>query len=477
MVDHLRERRGRSPGPCLGHRARLDRRPGRPQPDQYIPGGGELPHPGRNRDECRQHRRSREQSRRFDDQCHGCSAPPLQASRGVRRRFASRIVHLVRDVKRRGRGLRRLALESADRAALDSRFERAGWRAGVSISGASRGFWMRRVIAATGFATLLAMIGGSASVSADSSRPDLKNYQHVFVIMMENTGYDALIGNPNAPWTNTAATTYGLATNYTGVTHPSQPNYIAVTSGSINGVKSDNDTAINVPNIVDQVEGSGRTWKGYMQSLSLCTTKLDHACGNQLYERKHNPFVSYQDVQNSPARMANIVDLAQLDSDLTSGNVPSYSFIAPDQCNDMHGRAGQSTDPCRFANVQGPGGLIATGDAFLTKWVGKIMASPAWNGNSVIFVTWDESDFTGSPTHFGFGDTSGCCDAEPGNGGGHVVTIVISHSNHSAVTSDVAYNHYSLLRTIQDGWQLGCLGFTCDTANVPAMGAVTGPQG
>src|ERR1700682_6747452 len=97
---------------------------------------------------------------------------------------------------------------------------------------------MRRAIALAGFTTLLAMIAGSGSVSADSSRTDLKNYQHVFVIMMENTGYSLLIGNPNAPWINSAASTYGLATSYFGVTHPSQPNYIAATAG-IQGNNSD----------------------------------------------------------------------------------------------------------------------------------------------------------------------------------------------------------------------------------------------
>lgn len=328
---------------------------------------------------------------------------------------------------------------------------------------------MRRAIALAGFTTLLAMIAGSGSVSADSSRTNLKNYQHVFVIMMENTGYNALIGNPNAPWINAAAGKYGLATNYFGVTHPSQPNYIASTSGSTNGVPDDNDITINVPNIVDQLEGNGKTWKAYMQSLSLCATKVDHMCGDQLYERKHNPFVSYLDVQSNPARMANIVDLSQLSTDLATGNVPNYVWISPDQCNDMHGRS--TAGACNFGNVQG---LISTGDTFLKNTVGSIMSSSAWTGNSAIFVTWDESDFTGSGP-FGFGDTRGCCDANPG--GGHVVSIVISHSDHSARTSSVAYNHYSLLRTIQDGWQLGCLGFTCDTANVPAMSDLTGPKG
>jgi len=321
-----------------------------------------------------------------------------------------------------------------------------------------------------GLGTLAAMIAGSGSVSAESSRTDLKNYQHVFVIMMENTGYNALIGNANAPWINNAAATFGLATSYTGVTHPSQPNYIAATAG-IQGADSDNDETLDVPNIVDQLEGNGKTWKAYMQSLSLCTSKLAHACGDQLYERKHNPFVTFADVQSSPARMANIVDFSQLSTDLASGNVADYVWISPDQCNDMHGRS--TAGACNFGNIPG---LISTGDTFLSNTVGAIMSSPAWTGNSVIFIAWDESDFTGSGFQ-GFGDDTGCCDAIPTKGGGHVVTLVISHSNHSAVTSGVSYNHYSLLRTIQDGWQLGCLGFTCDTANVPAMGDLTGPKG
>lgn len=322
------------------------------------------------------------------------------------------------------------------------------------------------------FALLILMAPTAFSASASpQDRSQLKNFQHVFVIMMENTGYDTLIGNANAPWINFAASTYGLATSYDGVTHPSQPNYIAATSGSLNGVVDDNDITVDVPNIVDQLEAHRKTWRAYMQSYSLCTTKLDHACGNQLYERKHNPFVSYADVQNNPARMANVVDLSRLDTDLAGHNVPDYVWISPDQCNDMHGRSGPSSDPCNFDNIQG---LISAGDAFLSATVNEIMHSRAWNGNSVIFVTWDESDFTGTGPE-GFGDTSGCCDAVPG--GGHVVTLVISHSDHASRTSDTAFNHYSLLATIEDGWKLGCLNFTCDTANVQPMSDLVGPKG
>jgi phospholipase C len=317
---------------------------------------------------------------------------------------------------------------------------------------------------------LLSLAVLTSSLAAEDHHRPIRPFRHVFVIMMENTGYDTLIGNPNAPFTNAAAAHYGFANNYFGVTHPSQPNYIAATSGSTNGVADDNDTTIDVPNIVDQLESHGKSWKAYMQSYSLCVTPLDHACGNQLYERKHNPFISYQDVQSDPKRVAKIVDFSQFAADLNGHHVPDYVWISPDQCNDMHGRASTPDDPCDFSQIQA---LIATGDTFLKNTVSTIMHSKAWTGNSVIFIVWDESDFTDSGFN-GFGDDSGCCDSVPGQGGGHVVGIVISRSDDDHRVSDVAYNHQSMLATIQDSWRLGCLDFTCDTENVVPMRDLVG---
>jgi phospholipase C len=300
---------------------------------------------------------------------------------------------------------------------------------------------------------------------------DHADFDHVFIIMMENTGYDTLVGNPNAPFINFAAATSGLATNYFGISHPSQPNYIAATSGSTNGVADDNDTTIDVPNIVDQLESHGKSWKGYMQSYSLCATPLDHACGNQLYERKHNPFISYKDVQSNPARVAKIVDFSQLATDLANNAVPNYVWISPDQCHDMHGRGATPADPCDFSQIQP---LISTGDTFLLNTVNAIMTSKAWTGNSVIFITWDESDFTGTGPE-GFGDTSGCCNANPG--GGHVLTLVISRTLRFARSSGDAANHYSMMATIEDNWHLGCLVNTCDRKSVRPMRDLVGPVG
>lgn len=132
------------------------------------------------------------------------------------------------------------------------------------------------------------------------------------------------------------------------------------------------------------------------------------------YEREHNPFMSFADVQNDPPRMANIVDLSQLDSDLAAGTVPSYVWVSPDQCHDMHGRAAPASDPCSFANEQL---MISAGDSSLSSEVGKITSSSAWTVNSVIVIAWDESDFTGSGFN-GFGDDSGCCDSAPNQGSG-----------------------------------------------------------
>jgi len=317
---------------------------------------------------------------------------------------------------------------------------------------------------------LLTIAVGAAPLWAQGGE-DGRGFDHVFIIMMENTGYNTLIGNANAPFTNFAAATTGLATNYYGVAHPSQPNYIGATSGALNGVVNDSDITIDVPNIVDQLEARGKTWKAYMQSYSLCVTPLDHACGNQLYERKHNPFISYKDVQTNPARVANIVDFSQFATDLANNTVPNYVWISPDQCNDMHGRGSTPDDPCDFSQVPA---LIRTGDAFLLNTVNAIMTSKSWTGNSAIFIVWDESDFTGTGPD-GFGDTSGCCDANPG--GGHVLALVISNTLRFARSSGRPFNHYSMLSTIQESWKLGCLGNTCDRRNVKPMRALAGPIG
>ncbi len=195
-------------------------------------------------------------------------------------------------------------------------------------------------------------------------------YQHIFYVMMENHSYDEIIGSPNAPQINALAHTYGLATSYYGVTHPSEPNYVAAIGGSYYGIQDDapfNSTAngvnhtISSPSIVDQLEGADLTWKTYQQALPYAgfTGTAYPSSSNALYASKHDPFLNFAHIQNNPAELRNIVPDTQLYTDLQSGNVPNFSFIAPDQCHDMHG----------LKSCSGDAALLQAGDAYVANAV------------------------------------------------------------------------------------------------------------
>ena len=317
--------------------------------------------------------------------------------------------------------------------------------------------------------------------SASSLNSAIPRYQHIVEIMMENTSYATIIGNPHAPRINALANAYGLATNYFGVTHPSEPNYMANMGGSFFGVQDDNqfyctpalastdpncagttvDHTVTAQNLADQLTAAGLTWKGYFQNLppipstGLIKTGPDAngpysfkwpSSSVALYASKHNPFVNFTGTQDA---LANMVPDTQLATDLATGKLPNFGLVVPDQCHDMHG-----TGPCEDTN-----GLIAAGDTYVGNTVHAIMASKTWRqGRNAIVVTWDEDDFSdqGQPG-------TGCCGADPG--GGHVVTIVITNKGKYPITDNTAYNHYSLLRSYEDAFRLPCLANACDTAD------------
>ncbi|HZM56133.1 MAG TPA: alkaline phosphatase family protein [Acidimicrobiales bacterium] len=364
------------------------------------------------------------------------------------------------------------------------------------------------VLALTGLAAL-----GLTNVSAaDTPRtPDraIPHYQHIVEIMMENTSYGTIIGNSNAPQINALANKYGLATNYFGVTHPSEPNYMANIAGDYFGVQDDNqfyctpalattdpncsgttvNHTVNAPTLADQLTAAGLTWKGYFQSLpptpapgTLVTTG-PNANGPYtfkypsnsvaLYASKHNPFVNFTGTQGA---LANMVPDTQLTTDLASKHgkgLPNFSLVVPDQCHDMHG-----TSTCSDTN-----GLISAGDTYVGNTVAAIQASKVWEqGRNAIVITWDEDDYSDQ----GLAGT-GCCGSNVG--GGHVVTIVITNRGNHWITEDqdhgstdvdhgitdgTAYNHYSLLRTMEDAFGLGYIGHSGDSA-VPPMSPLFRP--
>lgn len=323
---------------------------------------------------------------------------------------------------------------------------------------------------------------------------------HIFVIMMENTGSAGLLdpSNPNTTFLRGLANTYGLETNYFGVTHVSLPNYLAATSGSTWGSNSDDPNQVSLfdhTNLVDQLESAGVSWKAYMEDLPSPGSTVQES-SDGLYVLKHDPFLMYPDVYNNPERANKVVPLTQLSTDLSSGNVPQFVWITPNVCNDMHGGIysavpGHPETPCPYANAPNDANqaaLYQDGDTFLQTWVTAIMHSKAWTGNSAIFVTWDEGSYATSAPYQPL-DNSGCCDsprlpatpADPSTGGGgdlvggsvygggQVPMIVVARHGARGTTDSTPTNHYSLLQTIEQNWNLPYLGNASDTLNVHSL--------
>lgn len=314
-----------------------------------------------------------------------------------------------------------------------------------------------------GVAALAAIIAFTVAPGAHAETPahatsGVPRYQHIFYIMMENHSYEEIIGNANAPHINSLANAYGLATNDWGVTHPSEPNYVAAVSGSFYGITDDASPytvhQINAPYLGSQLENAGLTWKSYQQGIPSVGYTGDYypypASPAKLYAAKHNPFINFladYPTSKQGSELAKIVPDTQLATDLANGSAPNFSFIVPDQCHDMHGTAGCTNDAQ----------IIAAGDEYVNNTVQLIMSSKTWQeGNNAIVVTWDENDFSAT-------------NGVPGiaSAGGHVATVVIANHGPRGVRYDAPANHYSLLLTIQDAFGLGCLKESC-----PAQGHV-----
>src|SRR6266568_1656672 len=246
---------------------------------------------------------------------------------------------------------------------------------------------------------------------------------HIFLIVMENRGYQEIIGRPEAPYVNGLAGRYASSEAYFAVAHPSLPNYLALLGGDIFGIISDcTDCLVDAPNLADELESQGRTWKSYQEDLPFPCYGGDAFGG---YVAKHNPFAYFRSIRDDATRCQNIVPLAQLDADLAAGAPPDFVWITPNLIHDMHD------------------GSVAEGDHWLSGFVPSILASDAWKQDGVLVIVWDESD-SGGP------------------GGGRVPLLVLSPSGRQGYRSSVTANHYSLLRSIEDVWGLGYVGHSQD---------------
>ncbi|MEY9851844.1 phospholipase C [Leifsonia sp. EB41] len=257
--------------------------------------------------------------------------------------------------------------------------------------------------------------------------------QHIVVIVDENKPAGSVIGDPQAPYLTSLAQTGALATRYSAITHPSLPNYLALTSGTTAGITTDcnppgGSCLVTGPNLAEELDRAGRSWRMYAESMpSPCTT-----ANTSLYAVKHNPFLYFPSVTGSSSYCAaHDVPYSRFAGDLASAStLPAFSFISPNLCDDMH--------DCS----------VAAGDAWLKANVPTILASPAFTTQrSLLIVTFDEGDASDN-----------------------VVACVFAGSAARAHTvAATPFTHYSLLRTIEQVWGLASM-----TGNDDGAVAMTG---
>jgi phosphatidylinositol-3-phosphatase len=251
-------------------------------------------------------------------------------------------------------------------------------------------------------------------------------FDHVVVILFENKESTRVLGNRAAPTFNAYARRYAKLTRYYGVTHPSLPNYLALVSGSTQGITNDcTDCVVDAPNVADTIEASGLTWKTYAEGLPAAGF-LGASRGR--YTKKHNPFAYFRDIATDPARRARLVPLSQLGADLQAGALPSFSLLVPDLCHSMH--------DCS----------VAVGDAWLRKQAARFLPLP----KTAVFVVFDEGS-----TSFG--------------GGGHTAALAFGTAVRPGSRFTRVTSHYGTLRTIEDAWGLPLLGHSAHVRPVTGI--------
>jgi hypothetical protein len=285
------------------------------------------------------------------------------------------------------------------------------------------------LIAAVSGCSATAAPGPTPNASKAASHPCGKagtapgRYDHVVWIVMENKSYsDVMGGSSGAHYTRSLAAACGSATNFHAETHPSLPNYIAMTSGSTHGIRDDANPSshpLKSKSIFSQLGGH---WRALQESMP----KNCLHSATDLYAPRHNPAVYYTGITRACAKQ-----------DVPLGKTPDlsarFTFITPNLCHDTHN--------C----------LVGSGDRYLSALIPKLVNSSQYRaGKTAVFLTYDEDD----------GSTSN-----------RIPTIVISPHTGTGTRSATRFTHYSLLRTTEDMLGLGHLGAA---KKAPSMRAAFG---
>jgi hypothetical protein len=239
-----------------------------------------------------------------------------------------------------------------------------------------------------------------------------RGFQKVIWIVMENTNQKDALKQPFFAELNKRG---AFLSKMGGEWHPSQPNYIAMVAGSIMGVLLDFNITLNDRHLGDLLESHGRTWKAYAEGYPG-NCYLGAQSGN--YVRKHVPFLSFKNIQEDPARCANVVNADQFDKDLANNSLPNYSFYTPDLNNDGH-----NTSSAFAAQA-------------LEKRFGSLIRNPEFLKDTLFIVTFDESE-----TYFG----------------NSIYTALVGANVIPGIVNTQRLNHVALLRMIEDEWNLGSL--------------------
>lgn len=270
---------------------------------------------------------------------------------------------------------------------------------------------MLRILKQAGIA--LTLTAALASVTArDARAAGVPTFKKVFVVILENTDAEEAL---KQPFLANLAHQGATLNNYHAITHPSQPNYIALTSGNTY-VQGSELADLDVKNLADLLEDAGKTWRSYAEDYpGHCFTGATSGS----YARKHQPFISYKDIQSIPSRCANIVPASRLEADIAAGNLADFTLYVPDLENDGHNTS------------------VAYADQWLSKTFGPMLKDPRFMKDMLLIVTFDEGGRTGdNQIYISFNGPS----VAPGK------------------SSGTRYDTYSLLRTIEEGFGLGSLG-------------------
>lgn len=259
-------------------------------------------------------------------------------------------------------------------------------------------------------ATSHAKPAASKTSTASHLRQGVPAYSHIVIVMEENHSYSQIIGSSQAPYINSLAAGGALFTNSHAITHPSEPNYMAITSGSTEGLTSDQcPFTTGHANLGSELIAKGDTYAGYSESMP---SQGSEVCTSGSYARKHNPTANYTDLPSS------VNDTwAQFPSSSSYASLPTVSIVDPNLNDDMHD------------------GTIQQGDTWLKN---NLSAYVTWamSNNSLLIVTWDEND---------------------GSAGNQVATIFAGANIKTGKYSEKV-THYRVLRTIEDAYGLTPLG-------------------